>query len=313
VGYDNEVTDAAPAIPLVVVVGDVMNDVVVRPQTPVEVATDTDSEIGFSFGGSAANQAAWLGALGARVRFAGRAGSGDAADHERALAQFDVDVRLGSDATSATGTVVALVSPDGERSMFTDRGANRHLSAADLEGLLEGASLLHVSAYQFFEPKSRPAVRALWEAAAGAGIPRSVDPASFAAVRDAGRDAFFEWTSGARLVFPNLDEGRQLSGKDDPEAIVTSLLDQYPLVALKLGPGGALAGTADGTRVRLSPDVTRVLDSTGAGDAFCAGFLARFVRGEALGSCTAGAATAAALVMSQTGARPDPAEIAAPN
>jgi sugar/nucleoside kinase (ribokinase family) len=313
-GSERPVTPALPATSakrLVVVVGDVMNDVVVRPLAAVDVATDTPSQIEFSRGGSAANQAAWLAALGASVRFAGRAGAADAAEHERALRRLGVDVRLAVD-SAATGTVVALVSEDGERSMFTDRGANQHLSGADLEGLLEGASLLHVSAYQLFEPRSRPALRALWNAAAQGGIPTSVDPASFAGVRDAGRDAFLDWTSGARLLFPNLDEGRLLSGEEEPEAIVESLLAWYPVVALKLGPGGALAGTADGARVRLPAEAASVVDSTGAGDAFCAGFLARFVSGEALESCTAAGLTAAARVISQAGARPQRGELPRP-
>lgn len=300
-GGEEAVTAAEP---VVVVVGDVMNDVVVRPLAPIEVATDTASEIGFSPGGSAANQAAWLAFLGASVRFAGRVGASDADAHRQALAKLGVDVRLGEDPDVPTGTVVVLVSADGERSMFTDRGANRHLTGADLDGLLPGAGLLHVSAYQLFEVATRGPVRAVWREAAVAGIPISVDPASFAGVREAGREAFLEWTAGAHLLFPNLDEGQLLSGEEEPEAIVARLLESYRIVALKLGPAGALAGNADGERVRLAATPATVVDSTGAGDAFCAGFLARFTRGSSLRECTAGAVTAAAAVMGQAGARP---------
>lgn len=292
------------AAPVVVVVGDVMNDIVVRPTAPIELATDTASEIEFARGGSGANQAAWLASLGVSVRFAGRVGAADAAAHRRALVELGVDARLLEDGDVATGTVVVLVSADGERSMFTDRGANRRLGAADLDGLLEGASHLHVSAYQLFEAASRPGVRALCAAAVDAGIPTSVDPASFAGVRDAGREAFFAWTAGARLLFPNLDEGQLLSGETEPEAIVDSLLEHYPLVALKLGAAGALAGTADGHRLRLAAGPACVVDSTGAGDAFCAGFLAGFVHGKGLEECTARAVAAAGGVVSRAGARP---------
>jgi len=191
--------------------------------------------------------------------------------------------------------------------MFTDRGANRRLGAGDLEGVLEGAGLLHVSAYQLFEPYSRAAIRALWDTARGGGIATSVDPGTFAGIRDVGREAFLEWTSGGRLVFPNLDEGRLLTGEDDPEAIVTRLLESYELVALKLGPGGALAGSADGRRVRLAAEAATALDSTGAGDAFCAGFLASYLRAGTLEECTAAAVKTAAGVMGRAGARPLPA------
>ncbi len=286
------------------VVGDVMNDVVVRPQAPIDVATDTESKIDFSFGGSAANQAAWLAALGSATRFAGRAGVADGAGHRQALQQFGVDVRLAEDSGLATGTVVVLVSPDGERSMFTDRGANRHLGAADLAGVLEGARHLHVSAYQLFEPASRPAVRALCTNALRLGIPVSVDPATFAGIRDAGAEAFLDWTCGTRLLFPNLDEGRLLTGEENPEGILACLLDHYPVVALKLGPAGALAGSADGWRVRLAAEPAAVVDSTGAGDAFCAGFLRQFVEGASLQECTAAAVAVASGALGQAGARP---------
>ena len=150
-----------------------------------------------------------------------RVGAPDAAYHRAALEQFGVDTWLTCDDAVATGTIVVLVSPDGERSMFTDRGANRGLRAADLPArLLDDARLLHVSGYQLFEPGTRSAVRHLWATALEAGVPTSVDPASVAGLREVGRQSFLEWTSGAQIVFPNLDEGRLLTGRDQPEAIV---------------------------------------------------------------------------------------------
>ncbi|MDA8264743.1 MAG: PfkB family carbohydrate kinase [Actinomycetota bacterium] len=297
-------TPAPRGSALVAVVGDVMNDVVVRPLRAIEHATDTPSEIEFSHGGSGANQAAFLAALGIHVRFVGRAGVRDASGHRQSLERLGVEVRLGEDPDLPTGTVVVLVSADGERSMFTDRGANRRLGAGDLEGVLDGAALLHISAYQLLEPQTRRAIRTLLAAARRAGIPTSVDPSSHAGLRAAGRAAFFKWTAGARLVFPNLDEGRLLSGEVEPEAIVSSLLRSYEIVALKLGGDGALAGTAEGERVRLAARTATVVDSTGAGDAFCAGFLARFVDGGSLAECTAGALQAAAGTVERVGARP---------
>jgi sugar/nucleoside kinase (ribokinase family) len=294
--------------PLVLLVGDIMNDVVVRPRAAIDLATDTPSRIEFSRGGSAANQAAWMAALGANVRFAGRAGAVDAAGHELALASLGVDVRLTVDTVAPTGTVVAVVAAGGERSMFTDRGANRNLARGDLEGLLDGVSLLHISAYQLFEPLSRDSVRALWDAAVRSGVATSVDPASFAGIRDCGREQFLEWTSGGKFVFPNFEEGRNLTGELDPEAIVSALLESYAVVALKLGSDGTLTGTADGARVRKSAEAADVVDSTGAGDAFCAGFLVRFVAGGGLEESTAFAVRVATEVLSRSGGRPLPGE-----
>ena len=290
---------------VVVVVGDVINDIIVRPQGPIDVGTDTPSQIERSPGGSGANQAAWLAALGTPVRFAGRVGVTDAAYHRTALEQLGVDTWLTPDVEVVTGTIVVLVSPDGERSMFTDRGANRGLRAADLPArLLENARLLHVSGYQLFEPGTRSAVRRLWATALEAGVPTSVDPASLAGLREVGRQSFLEWTSGAQLVFPNLHEGQALTGRDEPDAIVAALLETYAVVALKLGAAGALVAAADGRRVPVAAQPAEVVDSTGAGDAFCAGFLTPWVRGGDLGECALNAVKTAARATGQVGARP---------
>jgi len=289
----------------VVVLGDVINDVIVRPRGPIAVGTDTPSSIERSPGGSGANQAAWLAALQTPVRFAARVGAPDAADHRKALEQLGVETCLAEDHDLPTGTIVVLVAPDGERSMFTDRGANLALRAADVpRHLLDDAVLLHVSAYQLFEPEPRSAVRQLWAAALEAGIPVSIDPASVAGLREVGREQFLTWTAGAHLVFPNLDEGRLLTGLDEPDAIVAALLESYQVVALKLGPAGTLVGAADGRRFAVSAQPAAVVDSTGAGDAFCAGFLAAWVAGNDLDRCAAGAVDAAARAIGQVGARP---------
>jgi sugar/nucleoside kinase (ribokinase family) len=297
-------TAAAGAAP-VVVVGDVVNDVVVRPLAPVATGTDTPCDIVRLPGGQGANQAAWLGVLGVPVRFVSRVGAADAAQHRAALESAGVEVRFSVDAEHATGTIVVLVSAAGERSMFTDRGASRHLNAGDLGGdVLEGAALLHVSGYQLFEEPSRSAVRRLWASALAAGLPTSVDPSSVASLATVGPTNFLEWASGGQLVFPNLLEGRLLTGRDEPDAIVEALLESFSVVALKLGPDGALAGSADGRRVRLAAPPAEVVDSTGAGDAFAGGFLAGWLAGGDVAECMARAVATAARSVGRIGGRP---------
>jgi sugar/nucleoside kinase (ribokinase family) len=290
---------------LIVVIGDVINDIIVRPLGPVAIGTDTPSGIERSAGGSGANQAAWLAALHARVRFAGRAGDQDAAYHLQALERLGVEASIASDNERCTGTIVVMVSPDGERSMFTDRGANAALRAADLSAdLLEGAALLHVSGYPLFEPATRPALRELWATAKEAGIATSVDPASVAGLTQLGPGEFLRWTAGAELAFPNLDEGRLLTGRDEPEAIVGALLDNYRTVALKLGAAGALVASPGAEMIKVRAEPAPIVDSTGAGDAFCAGFLASWAAGHDIGTCARAAVTAAAQAVGQVGARP---------
>ena len=290
---------------LAVVVGDVINDIVVRPFGPMAVGTDTASRVEVLPGGSGANQAAWLGALGARVRFVGRAGRADAAVHRATLARHGVEARIAVDEDIPTGTIVVLVGPDGERSMFTDRGASLALSADDVpDEVLAGASILHLSGYALFAEAPRAALRRLWATAREAGVPTSVDPSSVAGLAAVGPAAFLEWTAGAALVLPNHDEGRLLTGAETADEIVEALLEHYETVALTLGPAGALVGSAGSRRVRLPAPAVPVMDTTGAGDAFSAGFLAGWLAGDGLDSSAAAAVAAAARAVARVGARP---------
>lgn len=290
--------------PLALVVGDVINDVVVRCTEPVAVDSDTPAVIVRRAGGSGANQAAWLASRGTPVRFAGRVGAADASVHREALARFGVDARLAEDAGTPTGTIVVLVRADGGRTMFTDRGANLELAAADLPAeLLTGAALLHVSGYALFAAGPRQAVQELQAAARAAGVVVSVDPAS-AGFLSGNVPAFLDWTGGSRICFPNLDEGRLLAGRQDPDEIVDALVEAYPVVALKLGPAGALIGSRDGARVRVASAATSVIDSTGAGDAFAAGFLDAWLAEEELSGCAQAAVDLAAAALGRLGGRP---------
>lgn len=289
-----------------VVVGDVMNDVVVRPRAPHAPASDTPSQIVRSPGGSGANQAAWVASLGRAVRFVGRAGAADAAEHRRALERSGAtEVTIAEDPALPTGTVVALLAPDGERSMYTDRGANTALAAGDFPpDLLDGAALLHLSGYALFEPGPRAAVEAVTAVARERGLPVGVDPSSGSELLRNGSDAFLAWTAGADIVFPNLEEGRILTGREEPDEVAAALLECYPTVALKLGAAGALVANRRGDRFMEAARPVTVLDSTGSGDAFCAGFLTALLLGRSLAECTRAAVDAAGVAVSRLGARP---------
>ncbi|MGZ4270734.1 MAG: carbohydrate kinase family protein [Solirubrobacteraceae bacterium] len=269
---------------VILVVGDVMDDIVVRPLEAVTAGSDTRSAISPRPGGSGANTAAWLGALGVPVRFAGRAGAADVARHAVALAACGVDARVAADAQTPTGALVVLAH---DRTMFTARGANVRLEAADLpDALLDGVEHVHVSGYALFEPGPRAAVLGL---VARAGLGWSVDPASAAFLREAD---FLAWTAGAALCLPNEDEAAVLGD---------GLAAAYPEVAIKRGARGAtlLGASAPPRDVPAVP--VEVVDLTGAGDAFAAGFLAARRAGEdPLALATETAARALAI----TGGRP---------
>jgi sugar/nucleoside kinase (ribokinase family) len=107
----------------------------------------------------------------------------------------------------------------------------------------------------------------------------SVDPSSVPLLGSVGPDRFLEWTGGADLLFPNLTEGETLTGEEDPDRILEKLLPYYSAVVLKLGPDGAVYADTGGTRLREPAVPVDVEDTTGAGDAFSAGFLAAWLDG----------------------------------
>lgn len=289
----------------VLVVGDVINDVLVRPLAEITPDSDTRSQILRRPGGSAANLACWLGSLGADVTFVGRVGRDDHALHTRHLAEFGVKPRLATDPVAETGTIVIVVDPAGRRTMLTDRAANLNLTADDIpDELLAEAGLLHVCGYSLFEAGVRESFMNLLERARARGLPISVDPSSVAWLREVGADRFLEWTRGAALAFPNRDEALFLAGTDDPETAADRLAECYGLAVVTLDGDGAVLGRAGRAPLRIATDRIAAVDSTGAGDSFCAGFLAAWLRGaDEVAAVEAGAALARTAV-SRMGARP---------
>ncbi len=200
------------------VVGDVVDDIVVRPLDAVNHASDTVSEIRRTNGGSGANVAAWMGHLGADVRFVGRAGTDGAERHARALSAYGVDARVSADPDLPTATLVATLDAAGERTMYVDRAANARLDVHDLhDGVLDGVGWLHLTGYSLFDDAVRPAVLDLAHRARALGCGLSVDPSSLGFLEACGASTFLGWAAEADLLFPNLDEGRFLTGATDPQ------------------------------------------------------------------------------------------------
>jgi sugar/nucleoside kinase (ribokinase family) len=306
-------------VPRVLVCGDVINDVLAETPAALAYGQDNPAVIRMRPGGSAANQAAWLGSLGVDVVFAGRAGAADAEFHRRELAGFGVEAHIAADESVATGTIVVLVGPDGERTMVTDRGANLRLRREDVPAsLLNDAVLLHLTGYSFVVPQVRQVVREIEGEARGRAVPWTIDPGSagFLAALEPGE--FLEWTRGAAVCFPNRDEAAVLAGTADPLAAAAFLCEYYGAVVVKLGADGALCATADESwrgdgmpwtdggvaRARVAARPAGVRDTTGAGDAFCAGFLAAWIRGAPLLAATEAGAELAALAVCVPGGRP---------
>jgi ribokinase len=263
---------------MVVTLGDLLLDVIVRLSQPLAEGADADAVTRLGPGGQAANVAAWIAELGGAVRFVGKR-AGDEAGRTAAgeLARYGVDVR-GPVVDGRTGTIVSLVGADGARTMASDRGVSPDFRAEELDsGWLAGCTHLHLPGYSLLRsPVDETALRAAELA------PRvSVDLSSWSAIRDFGPQRFRGRLEQLRpaIVFANEDEERILGG---PLGGCTWIL--------KRGPLGARFGD-----VELPAIPAEVLDTTGAGDALAAGYL---VGGPQL------ALAAAARCVSQLGSMP---------
>jgi sugar/nucleoside kinase (ribokinase family) len=286
------------------VVGDVVDDVIVRPRGATSVASDTEAQIERHPGGSGANVAAWAGSAGADVCFVGRTGAADVRRHADSLAACGVDARIVAAPARHTAALVALVDAAGERTMYVDRGANALLSAVDVDDAWdEGIGWLHLTGYSFFCSESRPAALDLLERAQRCGVPVSVDPSSAGFLERSGR-AFLDWVAGAELLLPNLDEALVLTGAADPLVAAQALLAYVPEVIVTCGVDGAMRVGRDGDTIRQPAIPVQVLDSTGAGDAFCAGTLAARSQGRDVHEQLRRGAELAAACVTRLGARP---------
>jgi sugar/nucleoside kinase (ribokinase family) len=265
----------------VVVVGDVINDVLVKPAGGITPGSDTPAAIRACPGGSAANQAAWMAHLGAEAVFAGRVGARDAEYHRRELARAGVRAHLAADPDAGTGSIVIMVAGDGERTMFTDRGANLRLRRSDLPaGLLDGAAVLHLTGYTFCEPPLLELALRLLAEARSRQLAVTIDPGSAAFLARMPAGAFLRWTEGAALCFPNRDEAAVLTGEPDPVTMAARLTRHYGAVVLKLGGHGCLLAVPGEAPVHIAAHPARATDTTGAGDAFCGAFISRWLSGD---------------------------------
>ena len=177
----------------------------------------------------------------------------------------------------STGTILVLLDEKGERTMVTDRGANLLLEPSDFPpDFFYQTHHLHVTGYSFFGGLEllNTTMWALRQAGKQE-LAVSVDPSSYALLQSFGPARFLQMTQGADFVFPNLVEGHVLSGERDPRMIVRFLLDYYECVVLTLGAEGCLCGTTSGLH-KVPGRMVHVEDTTGAGDAFAAGFLREF-------------------------------------
>ncbi|MBJ7271528.1 MAG: sugar kinase, partial [Ilumatobacteraceae bacterium] len=288
------------------VVGDFAWDVLIRTNNNLLKGGDSFGEVMLTPGGSAANLAVWAKRCGLETRFVGKIGR----DRFGQLAREDLDNEKVSHhfvETDAhlTGSVAVFVDQTGERSMVSGHGADFYLIPSELpRNVITSSSHLHLTAWSFFTDPPRSAARIAAQLAHQNNLTISFDPASFQMIQEMGVEQFLSWTKdlNINIFFPNFEEGRVLTGFDEPEAIVRALAKIYDnaLIILKLDADGALV--FDGkTATQIAPATNNLVDATGAGDSFAGAFLAHYLKSNSAVDAAKFATNVAAWVIEHLG------------
>ena len=291
------------------VIGDFAWDVLIRTNNNLLKGGDSFGEVMLTPGGSAANLAVWAQRCGLETHFIGKIGR----DRFGQLAREDLDSEtvihhLVETEAHKTGSVAVFVDHTGERSMVSGHGADFYLIPSELpRAVITSATHLHLTAWSFFTDPPRSASRIAAQIARQSNLTISFDPASFQMIQEMGVDQFLSWTKdlGINILFPNYDEGRALTGFDEPDEIVRSLANIYDgaLIILKLDADGALV--FDGkTSTQIPPATNNLVDATGAGDSFAGAFLAHYLVASSPVDAAIYATKVAAWVIEHLGARP---------
>jgi len=260
--------------PRVVVVGDLIVDVVLAPATEMVPGTDVPGRVMLRQGGSAATTARWLGRGGARALLIAAVGQ-DVAGRAlvRTIREDGVTAHVARIAQLGTGRVGVFVAPDGERSFVQDRGAALELSPKHLRRRwFATADLVHIPVYSLIgRPLGEAGMRAA-ELAHEAGALVTVDLSSSGPLLALGKAAAADLIRRVRpdLLFSSGSEAGALVAAED------GLLDLAPVVVLRRGPAGAqvlFREGADVSRLEVAAQPVEATDTTGAGDAFNAGFI----------------------------------------
>ncbi|CAB4832164.1 MAG: hypothetical protein F2761_05520 [Actinobacteria bacterium] len=284
-------------------IGDLALDVIAQLKEPINYGNDTASRISTHPGGQAANVATWITRTNTNAQLVARVGNdpvGFALISD--LDKYGVDHMNLMRSGRPTGVIVILVDANGERTMFPDNGANADLEVNDLPPLddIDGA---YLSGYALLDFRSRDAVLAMVKKIKVAGIPIFFDPTTTGAMKIVSREEVLSWVALMDGILLNAEEAIYLGDSTQIELAEENLREYTPLVVIKLGSRGAMALFNDQS-VRVAAVTTNVVDTTGAGDSFAAGFIPMWLETRELEKALSAGTALAAKCVATVGARP---------
>jgi sugar/nucleoside kinase (ribokinase family) len=298
---------------MILVLGDLNVDVMARLSSPIVVGEDCPSQsLSFHCGGVGVNVAFALAGVGTRVRLVGCTGNDWFGEYVLSqLAERGVDISHVRKADGVmSGMMFIAVGPDGQRTIFGSRGANREVPG-NLESSLDGVTAVEIAGYAFLNPSTAHFAEDLLCQARDKKIWAALDIGS--APSQQVPDALLRVVHRANTVFANAGEALRITGQTDTERAFTRLEENGCEVVLKLGRQGCQL-RIEGRRTVVPPFCVQAVDTTGAGDAFTAAFMAARLWGWPAAECALFANAAGAAATSVMGAgehMPDVGQIAA--
>ena len=259
-------------------------------------------------GGSVANTIAGLAMLGGKGGYIGKVCDDRLGDvFASNLAELGVTYRTPrqpAGTTMATGRSMVMVTPDGERTMNTFLGAAELLTTGDMdERMVADSRWIYLEGYRLDAPEGMAGFRKAIESCRRSGGSVALTLADQYCV-SRNLAAFTELINlGVDLLLSNFSELQSMFDPGDPQRALDKAAGRIPLVACTRSEKGAIIASGE-TRVEVNALPTTVVDSTGAGDMFAAGFLHGMTRGASLQDCGSMGCAAASAVVSQIGPRP---------
>jgi len=259
-------------------------------------------------GGSAGNTAAGIASFGGKAAYFGKVKDdqlGAIYRHDMRAQGVSFDSRASTDGP-ATARSFILVTPDGERTMNTYLGACVNLTVADIDSaVVESAKVTYMEGYLWDRPEAKEAFKRAAAVSRKAGRQTSITLSdSFCVERH--RDSFLELIrSGIDIVFANESEIKSLYQTQNFDGAMQAIRKDCPIAVLTRSEAGCVVVRGEEVHAIPAYPVSKVVDVTGAGDLFAAGFLHGLTLGLKLAHCAQLGALAAAEVISHIGARPE--------